>query len=132
MTNKKTDQLRSLTRWLLSATLMLGIFSFVNYTGPSSTEQIINPIELVSDSKPEISKRTITFKSADTQSNGSNIRNFSKSWELYSLRAYNQLEKLKFKDCFNQIRTVLFTNLLYQLTRIQQNSKEYPSSIALG
>ncbi|SNY99460.1 hypothetical protein [Flagellimonas pacifica] len=132
MPDQNTYQLRSSTRWLLSVTFLLSFFSFSGDAGLSSVRLTNNPIELVSVSKSEINKRTTDYKNAASRSNASNICNFSKSCELCSLRAYNQLEKVKFNSYANQIYTVVFASLLYQVTRIQQNSKEYPSLINLG
>lgn len=131
MFSQKTYQLRSSTRWLLSVIFLFSFFSFSSYIGHSPLEQSINPIELVSTSKSERGRRTIAYKNV-VRPNDSNIHNFSKSWELYCLRSYNRLEEVKFDDYSDQVHTVAFFNLLYQVARMQQNSKEYPSLIALG
>jgi hypothetical protein len=113
-----------LTNWLLTVTLLFGIFTFSGYAGNSQSRQFeTTQTELVVSNNPKIYKQTISFKKGIELINFSPLISSDKNW-TNALIAYNLLTKVKQDNLSKQYYSHNPANHFLQVKTIPQSSDE--------
>ncbi|MEK6152612.1 hypothetical protein WIW50_05105 [Flavobacteriaceae bacterium 3-367] len=124
--------MKSATKWLLSVTFLLSMFSFSNYVGHASAERAVNPIELVSHFGSKTGKQTIAYQKAAAQWGNNTGPHVFTSCAIGLQMAYDRLNKVKFDSHSDQTYITLLPGILYHHKKIPQNEEIPPSAFPLG